>query len=68
MLRPLALLRDIGLGYLRMGQPATELQRPSRGETLYVLDGPTTGLHSADVYRQMVQLLALADADNIVVL
>ncbi|AEM51371.1 excinuclease ABC subunit UvrA [Stenotrophomonas maltophilia] len=80
--RPLQLLQEIGLGYLRLGQPATELsggeaqriklatelQRSQRGRTLYVLDEPTTGLHASDADRLLVQLQRLVDAGNTVVM
>jgi excinuclease ABC subunit A len=77
----LKLLREIGLGYLRLGQPATELsggeaqriklitelQRQQRGATLYVIDEPTIGLHPADVDKLMTQLNALVDAGNTII-
>jgi excinuclease ABC subunit A len=79
--RGLFVLSEVGLGYLRLGQPATEfssgeaqriklateLQRPQKGDTLYVLDEPTTGLHPSDVERLLAQLNRLVDHGNTVI-
>jgi excinuclease ABC subunit A len=79
--RSLGVLREVGLGYIRLGQAATELsggeaqriklatelQRAQRGETLYVLDEPTTGLHPSDVAKLMTQLDGLVESGNTVI-
>ena len=80
--RSLQTLREVGLGYLRLGQPATELsggeaqriklatelQRARRGHALYLLDEPTAGLHPADIALLLRQLHRLVEAGNTVVL
>jgi excinuclease ABC subunit A len=81
LVRAFQVLKEVGLGYLRLGQPATELsggeaqrvklatelQRVQRGSTLYMLDEPTTGLHPSDVDRLQRQLQNLVEAGNTVV-
>lgn len=81
ILKKIETLRDVGLGYIKLGQPsttlsggeaqriklATELSRRGTGKTIYVLDEPTTGLHFADVHRLVDILRRLSEGGNTVV-
>ncbi len=81
ILRRLQMLQEVGLGYLKIGQPATtlsggeaqrvklatELSKRPTGKTIYILDEPTTGLHTADVHRLIEVLQKLTDHGNTVV-
>ena len=76
--KPLAVLREIGLGYVKLGQPSTtlsggeaqrmkistELRKPGTGKTLYLLDEPTTGLHFEDINRLLLCLQKLIEKEN----
>ena len=80
--RKLETLRDVGLGYIKLGQSsttlsggeaqrvklATELSKRSTGRTIYVLDEPTTGLHSADVHKLIDVINRLAEGGNTIVI
>jgi excinuclease ABC subunit A len=82
MMNKLKLLQEVGLGYVRVGQPATtlsggeaqrvklskELSRRATGRTLYVLDEPSVGLHAADVHKLIEVLQRLVDAGNSVLI
>ena len=79
--RKLKVMNDVGLGYIKLGQPstqlsggeaqrvklATELSKRSTGKTIYILDEPTTGLHSADVHKLINVLDKLVESGNTVV-
>ena len=81
ILRKIETLKDVGLGYIRLGQPsttlsggeaqrvklATELARRGTGKTIYILDEPTTGLHFADVHKLIEILQRLSEGGNTVV-
>ena len=81
ILRKLETLQEVGLGYIHLGQPATtmsggeaqrvklatELMRRGTGDTLYILDEPTTGLHTEDIRKLLIVLQKLVDQGNTVV-